>query len=453
MSALALEHVYRYPHASTLLERAQGPHLSLATCGGAEESPYFFEGRMLYPARTAALLRGLMQVVQSKFALSPAEIGKQRRAILAADPVVTSNDDRLRFEGFSACGSAYVRVDLLPEATAGDRRGRGTTNVDFNPPMLAALARLRDGPDVTLSVGGKEVRLQHGAGAVIEKKVPLPVRWLKGFAEVHCYQPRLQQMFEVSGVEALRFLRSLPATKSYATSWVVPAGSGLRLSQAPAARAAPIAGLERLKVVQELARHARRLRIYADRAAEVSAWELVLDEARFHLVLSPDPRRGFSGEGQLLTELAQGRWQEALAGVQASLCWQSVIDESALVQRVGAPAEAIRAALTALGSRGLVGYDLDTGAYFHRELPFKLDQVEQLQPRLGDARRLVAEDGVRRAEAAHEFYVRGSDVEHRVRLVDERFKCTCAWFSKHGGERGPCKHILAAQLVLDAETV
>ena len=51
----------------------------------------------------------------------------------------------LRFEAFSACCSTYGRVDLLPRAVEGEWLGRGTTNVDFNAPMRAALAKIQDG--------------------------------------------------------------------------------------------------------------------------------------------------------------------------------------------------------------------------------------------------------------------------------------------------------------------
>jgi hypothetical protein len=108
--------------------------------------------------------------------------------------------------------------------------------------------------------------------------------------------------------------------------------------------------------------------------------------------------------------------------------------------------------LAALGSRGLVGFDLGEGAYFHRELPFDLSLVEALQPRLQGARKLLAAGGVRVGERTHEqieLFVAGSGVEHRVRLTAAGAKCTCPWFSKHQGQRGPCKHVLAAQLLLD----
>src|SRR5207344_2916132 len=107
------------------------------------------------------------------------------------------------------------------------------------------------------------------------------------------------------------------------------------------------------------------------------------------------------------------------------------------------------AALSVLGARGLVGYDLAESQYFHRELPFDLSRVEMLQPRLKEARKLLERQGVQIVKQAGdriEALVAGSGVEHRVRLSAEGARCTCPWFAKHQGQRGPCKHVLALQI-------
>ena len=57
----------------------------------------------------------------------------------AADPVVTLDGERLRVESFSQCCGVYARADFLPDFLVADAIGKGTTNVDFNPPMRAAL--------------------------------------------------------------------------------------------------------------------------------------------------------------------------------------------------------------------------------------------------------------------------------------------------------------------------
>jgi uncharacterized Zn finger protein len=58
---------------------------------------------------------------------------------------------------------------------------------------------------------------------------------------------------------------------------------------------------------------------------------------------------------------------------------------------------------------------------------------------------------VRQEGEQFEAYVCGTGVEHRVRLMDGESKCTCPWYAKHHGERGPCKHVLALQLALNAD--
>ena len=96
-----------------------------------------------------------------------------------------------------------------------------------------------------------------------------------------------------------------------------------------------------------------------------------------------------------------------------------------------------------------------TGTYFHRVLPFDLGQVEKLQPRLKGARALLEDGKVsllnRDSEDKADLAVGGTGVTHTVQLRPDLNKCTCPWFNKHRGERGPCKHILAAQMFLDDE--
>jgi hypothetical protein len=447
MSGPALDYVYRYNYSSELTTHSNGGRLRLATSGGAEEHPYFFQGRLTRPRQTADLLRGLAQVVQSRFHVPAAMLA---RILLMADPVITSSDDTLRFEAFSACCSTYARVDLLPDALDAPLQGRGTTNVDFNAALRASLARIRDGDRVELSVGAKSMDLSRNAESVVERKVALPLRWLKGFVEVQAYQARMRPRLEVPGAEAWRFLRSLPRGIVKQTCWAVPAGRGLRVSHCATGAGVAVGGLQRLRVLEDLARHARRLLVFAEDASQTSTWVLVFEEARFHLVLSPEVWRGFSGEGQALGDLASADGKRSLARVQASLKWQSTIDVSSLAARFSMSEREVTAALGVLGARGLVGFDLAEGKYFHRELPFDLSRVESLQPRLKDARKLLERQGVRIVQQdadGIEALVAGTGVEHRVRVSAEHTRCTCPWFAKYRGTRGPCKHVLAVQIL------
>ena len=76
-----------------------------------------------------------------------------------------------------------------------------------------------------------------------------------------------------------------------------------------------------------------------------------------------------------------------------------------------------------------------------------------MQPRLGNARKLVDGGLVRHLpnvdREASTFEVQGTGTLHRVRIGEGQQSCTCPWFSKYLGQRGPCKHILAASIVAE----
>jgi hypothetical protein len=111
----------------------------------------------------------------------------------------------------------------------------------------------------------------------------------------------------------------------------------------------------------------------------------------------------------------------------------------------------VKQLLSVLGTRGLVGFDLRAGAYFHREMPFDLEQVEHMQPRLKAARLLVANGLVSvlpRNSDMNELEVQGTEVKHLVKLGQTGNRCTCQWYSKYQGLRGPCKHIIASVITL-----
>lgn len=99
----------------------------------------------------ARCLITLSNVVQSSFNLSPADLAKLK------DPIATAGDGRVRFEGFSHCAGVYARVDVLPDGLDGEFLENGTTNVDFNQPMLTALNSIKQKENVLLSIGQKEV--------------------------------------------------------------------------------------------------------------------------------------------------------------------------------------------------------------------------------------------------------------------------------------------------------
>src|SRR5215467_6940567 len=117
-----------YPFASALSVVRGRPWLALATSSAPAAQRLFFAGRLVKPEIAAQLLLATSEVALT-MSLPP-----RLRAYCAVDPVVTAADGRLRLESFSQCCGAYARADLLPDMLSADVFGKGTTNVDFNPP-------------------------------------------------------------------------------------------------------------------------------------------------------------------------------------------------------------------------------------------------------------------------------------------------------------------------------
>ena len=200
--------------------------------------------------------------------------------------------------------------------------------------------------------------------------------------------------------------------------------------------------------LRPLLRFAHGLRVYGpdvdrDSTEAPSAWELDLGLAGFTLTLSPENYRGFSGEGALLGQLADEDAAEDALLLGASLGWGPRIDLGRLAGKARLTPQRASAALGCLAASGRVGYDLAEQSFFRRELPFG-PAMQAMHPRLSSARQLAASGAVTVCPGG--AVVRAGDSEHRVTFGDMGDRCTCPWWGKHRGNRGPCKHVLAARL-------
>jgi hypothetical protein len=454
MTTSTEEQAYAYVRPSAMSFVDGKADLTLATSGGRTAAgpaahPVFFDGFLGHPGQSASALLAVAKVARTRFYTPP---GMVAAIVRAADPVVTSNGDRLRFESFSACCGVYARYDALPGSLDGSLLDTGTTNVDFNQPMRDALARVSGLEPLHLRVG-EDVVLRTLDAEVTEKKVPLPERWLKGFAEVQLSSTTVAPAFEVAAPEARRFFRGLSGAGSRRAVWIVPAGRGLRITTRPTTDGVPLSGLDRLKPVEPLLRYARSLRAYAAPHTPHGAtgvWVVELDDARLVLALSPEANRGFSGEGGVLWDLADEQSADDADLVSSLLAFEPRIDIRRLAAESDLTEDRVTAALGRLSAAGRVGYDVTDAAFFHRELPYDARRLETMHPRLRDATALVHSGAVRfDGETA---YVRSAGSEHVVRHTREGDRCTCPWYAKHQGSRGPCKHVLAVALARQRQT-
>jgi hypothetical protein len=428
---------YSYLGSSTLDDG-----LTLQTSGGPAAHPRFFTGFLTDPGAVATGLLAVAEVARNRYfrPLPPASL----------DPVVTAGSDRLRFESFSGCCGVYARLDVLPGGLDGEILAHGTTNVDVNPPLQRALTRVGKADPLHVAVGPDDLTVTTFDGELVERKVPLPSRWLRGFAEAQVLTSRFEPRAELTVADARTLLQRLSATDK-SVLWAIPAGRSLRLTSRPAPGAVCLPGAGRLVALKPFLRYARTLIVYGPTVATgdgpvASTWELRSPTLRLSLTLSPEPYRGFSGEGSVLESLASDEAADDAELISALLSWDPAIDVDALATASGLGISRVRDALTQLGTAGRVGYDVAEAGYFHRTLPYSADVVARMNPRLAGAHALVEAGAV--TAGADVSVVRSGDETYHVR--HETYSCTCPWWAKHRGERGPCKHALAVRMVVTA---
>jgi hypothetical protein len=422
-------------HKHLVLESALG-----ATPLGLVENPSFFQGFAARPEVVSCALLAVADVAASRY------FDAALRLSDVVDPVMTAGGDRLRCESFSACNGVHARLDLLGSGLDGGEIGFGTTNVDINNPLRSALANVHRNELLHLDVGRDQLVVSTPGESHVERKVELPDRWIRGFAETPAIAAGMTHLATVSGSAISQFLGSLPAAQPGRTVFLLPSARGLREVATAKPSTVTLSGTGRLAAAKRIARFATRLDIYRhDNGA--SGWVFRLPGADFTLLLSPAANRGFSGEGGILAALAAPDVTDAGTTVLDFLEWQAVISTGTLRARTGLAAERVNQGLAWLGASGKVGFDLLEGAYFHRELPLDQDRIVKDHPRLRAARDIVARGGVSRVEDRWDVLPGNGTWVRRVTFRDESYQCTCAWWYDFRGSRGPCKHALAVQLV------
>jgi len=351
---------YQYQNPSALLKSATGDELFLSKYSEVQkkDAPCFFWGRLEDPFITARCLITLSNVVQSSFSLSPFEMAKLK------DPIVTAGHEKIRFEGFSHCAGVYARVDVLPGGYDGEFPENGTTNVDFNQPMISALSRVARNEKVMLSVGKKEVAISKGTEKVIERKVPLPVKWIKGLTSVQLFLAEAEQVFSFNRVQALQLFQTIPAGKPKADYYLIVRGNKPMFSPVKAINAICVGGVQRLKLIEPLLAYADELRVFPHPQMQSTTWQLYFGKIRFSLSLSRDSWRGFSGEGAALESLIEDVPATWIDAVDKYSYANQVFNPVMLAAEEGLDLQRIDNITGRLSAMGLLGYDLDENHCF-----------------------------------------------------------------------------------------
>lgn len=435
---------YSYPTPSVFIAGG-APRLLLAGYSETEKAtgPAFFQGSLEQPYITARCLIALSNVVRSSFTLTPAT------AAMMKDPIVTAGAEKLRFEGFSQCAGVYARVDVLPGGHSGSFPANGTVNVDFNQPMINALHAVSKNDTLQLTVNAREISVQsQPTERITEKKVPLPVKWIKGLTTVQLFLAASEKVHTLNKVQLRQLFQGIPAGAVKTDYYLTMRGNRPAFSPVKAANAVCVGGIHRLRLLEPLLPLADELQVFVHPDMQSTTWQLYFGSVRFSLSLSREAWRGFSGEGAALDSLIADVPDRLISAMDKYGHVNQEFNATLLAVEEQAGFEEIDQLTTRLAAMGLLGFDLDDNVYFYRRLPFKLNRIMSLNPRMKDAEQLLAEDKVAiisRQQDKVEARVAGSGVTHTVMIDGDMARCTCTWFAKHQGERGPCKHILAVR--------
>ncbi len=421
------------------------------TPNGIENNPNFFSGYILYPqvfARGILVLADITTTRYFKF------VPVQER-----DPVLTAQGDRLRAECFSACNGVYARLDLLKEGLEGEI-GYGTTNVDIGPELRKSLVSINQKDKFYVNIGNDGFESRNISGlesdlvslddTIFEEPVKMPDRWIRALGNTAEINRNMKKAFSLNKLQAQMFISTLPqVTGKSQSGWVAYTPKGAKVMVRKAKDSVYIAGLHRLSALKRVMTDITSMTFYmpSDEEKGYALVEVFLPTAKLTIGLTKEEWQGFSGEGSLLTSLADSKLLEDAEKISEMLEFNSLINELEIAEKYKLSTERIRSALNFLAVSGKLGYDVGDNAYFHRELPYDPDRILKDNPRLVGAKKLL--DSVTNI-GENQWLVTSNDTDYRVTydllqdLMDA--KCTCTWYLNNKNKRGPCKHILAVQL-------
>lgn len=378
---------------------------------GLDLSPNFFNGVITHPRSFSLALQTVMELVTSDVDVStPPSL---------RDPIFSAHNECLRIEGFSGGVSTGVELVVPERCTDGAEIGLGTTNVDLNPAVIALLSKADTHNPLRVEARSSGVQLSTKTHNHSERKVSLPNRWVNALGNMAVVRQRMDIVCDLKGTAAQRGASTL-ISSSAPVAWLSLAPSGIELSKVPKRAGTKLTALRRLYPLRRLLGQIETFRIYADEEGAFSV-ELGLPCGWLIVSLTQRMMRSWASRGAYLDDVSQS------------------LNHQQLGFRTGfQPTES----LNHLAAHGVMGFDLRTRTYFHRELPMDSKSLQVRNPRLRglgqDMHIEWSSPALALVESAGE-----AGVIYRVNVKSET--CTCAWFVHTAGKQGPCKHILVAK--------
>ena len=485
-----MEIALAYDHRTSLVSTAGT--LALDFAANLRRRPVAFIGRVQEPFVLRQLLLALHQTITSDMRLVSKE-----EWLRSLDPVITVHHDQLFFEAFSTDQSCYAR--LSAPLSAFEREGEvryGTTNIDFTLGLRSALESLRSSRRTVFRVGGSGFGVTTGVGGAVldhfERKVDVPDEWVKGFLQVQGALALRAFTFDVRPVDLLSAItyvqENKPPSLPHGIRYELQPDQPIRLVLEPwerrftlrdtlytgYERTVRLWGRKRLELLLGVLPYADRVTIGLLGRGLPHLYVCHCGPFQLALVLSGWTKQDWSTDAafDLLAPHTDGTVR--VDRVYAYLGEHLVAPIAEIAADTSLPPYEVEQALFELCRAGRAIADPITRNYRLRELFAEALDVDTLfapDPRLTTARQLLASGRVTLRSVVppeldesgrhetHAYADVSDDAEYDVTIaVDSsgrvRFgRCECPFFQRNIMARGPCTHILAAQLALESAPV
>lgn len=380
---------YHYPFASAVVASATGEKtFSFAHCSEIEtdnDVPCFWWGRVKDSFAVAKCLVAMSRTVGSHFAIAPGTFARMR------DPILSVGSRGVLFEAFSSCNSVYTRLSLPDHCLDGELLQSGCTNIDLNPVTIRALQSIGLSDRLIMGIGSKETHFVTARHTAVEKKVTLSNRWIKGLGNVQIYLSQLEEVVTLNRIEALQLWVSVPRTSVKVSYYLHRRGELWIFSPAMASRAVKTGGAHRLQLVAPLLPLCSKVTIYGHVEGRAMAVDVDVEGAHILFLFSEDVYKGFSGDGLYLEDMTGYVPMEWLSGLNRYLKATDCFVPDDLAAALHTDRQTLVGMQASLSALGLLGYEPMEKAYFYRRLPFKVERLATLHPRLENARKLLKE--------------------------------------------------------------
>lgn len=485
-----MEIVLAYDHRTSFAATSSALSLDFAT--NLFRKRVAFQGRVLAPYLFGQMLQGLYRVAESEQRYYD-DSSPLARTI---DPVVTVHHDELFFEAFSNDQSSYVRLSAPLTAFESNAEIRfGTTNIDFTHSLGGALQDLRSSRRTDLHIGSGGLDLANGTYAAAtehyERRVEVSDEWVGGFLQVQGALTMPAFSFDAHPADLLSviayFRENRPPSPPHGLRFELKPNAPITAVLEPWERAFPLRdtqysgyertvrlwGRKRLELLAGVLPFAQRVRVTVLGRALPHIYTCFCGPFRFLLVLSGWTGNDWSRDVAFDLMASQGSQDaEKVEHVHAYLSEHLAASSAQIGRDIGVPQREVQSALFQLCRAGRAMIDPTSGTFRLRELfavPLDFDQLFAPDPRVVAARHLVAqgrvtlgrvmrpeENHARPHETRAEVTVREGDATYDVIVaVDDadrlRFgRCGCPFFVDNMMSLGPCVHIRAARIALEA---